>query len=126
MLKRGAMTKKKAHNDHFHNHAAKGLEWLIVFIPAVYNGSRPLAQSKDNNEEIRLLDVAITRAKSLLYLGYPLFSSSGNGERNQLSSFGESMSGLFAKKGPCPDRPVIEPLGLLPERFIAVKEFESK
>lgn len=97
-------------------HAAKGLEWPIVFIPAVYNGSIPHARSEDSDEERRLLYVAMTRAKSLLYLSCPLYSSNGNGERNQLSPFVEPISGHFAKKGPCLDRPVMEQIAQILER----------
>ncbi|KAK1831087.1 ATP-dependent DNA helicase srs2 [Podospora conica] len=97
-------------------HAAKGLEWPIVFIPAVYNGSIPHMRSEDSDEERRLLYVAMTRAKSLLYLSCPLYSSNGNGERNQLSPFVEPVSGHFAKKGPCLDRPVMEQIAQILER----------
>ncbi|KAK4643530.1 ATP-dependent DNA helicase srs2 [Podospora bellae-mahoneyi] len=88
-------------------HAAKGLEWPIVFVPAVYNGSIPHMRSDDNDEERRLLYVAMTRAQSLLYLSCSLFSTNGNGERNQLSSFVEPLHRVFAPKGPCFDRPVM-------------------
>ena len=88
-------------------HAAKGLEWPIVFVPAVYTGSIPHMRSEDGDEERRLLYVAMTRAQSLLYLSYPVYSSGGNGERNELSPFVEPVSGGFAKKGPCFERPIL-------------------
>ncbi|KAK3381475.1 P-loop containing nucleoside triphosphate hydrolase protein [Podospora didyma] len=88
-------------------HAAKGLEWPIVFVPAVYNGSIPHMRSEDGDEERRLLYVAMTRAQSLLYLSCPSYSSNGNGERNELSPFISPISSSFAKKGPCFDRPVV-------------------
>lgn len=53
-------------------HAAKGLEWPVVFIPAVYNGHIPHSRAEDTDEERRLLYVAMTRAKALLYMSYPL------------------------------------------------------
>lgn len=53
-------------------HAAKGLEWPVVFIPAVYNGHIPHSRAEDTDEERRLLYVAMTRPKALLYLSYPL------------------------------------------------------
>src|SRR6266516_745525 len=53
-------------------HAAKGLEWPVVFIPAAYNGSIPHSRADDVDEERRLLYVAMTRAKALLYICYPL------------------------------------------------------
>ncbi|KAH9850321.1 UvrD-helicase-domain-containing protein [Lenzites betulinus] len=49
-------------------HAAKGLEWPVVMIPAVESGVFPSARSEDTAEERRLLYVACTRAQGLLYL----------------------------------------------------------
>ncbi|POS86244.1 hypothetical protein EPUL_001152 [Erysiphe pulchra] len=66
-------------------HAAKGLEWPVVFIPAVYQGSIPHLRSDNSKEERRLLYVAMTRAKVLLYLSYPLKSS--RGDKTVLSEF---------------------------------------
>ncbi|KAK0628847.1 P-loop containing nucleoside triphosphate hydrolase protein [Bombardia bombarda] len=97
-------------------HAAKGLEWPIVFVPAVYNGSIPHARSEDSDEERRLLYVAMTRAQSLLYLSHPLYSSNGNGERNELSAFIDPISSAFAKKGPCFDRPVVAQMARILQR----------
>ncbi|KAK4134766.1 P-loop containing nucleoside triphosphate hydrolase protein [Trichocladium antarcticum] len=88
-------------------HAAKGLEWPVVFVPAVYNGSIPHMRAEDGDEERRLLYVAMTRAQSLLYLSYPLFSFNGSGERNELSPFVTPVSSSFLNKGPCLDRPVM-------------------
>jgi DNA helicase-2/ATP-dependent DNA helicase PcrA len=51
-------------------HAAKGLEWPVVFVPAVNEGSLPSSRSEDADEERRLLYVAMTRAKALLYVSY--------------------------------------------------------
>ncbi len=61
-------------------HAAKGLEWPVVFIPATYEGSIPHSRAEDTDEERRLLYVAMTRAKALLYMSCPMRSSQ-NGER---------------------------------------------
>ncbi|KAG0145759.1 hypothetical protein CROQUDRAFT_658266 [Cronartium quercuum f. sp. fusiforme G11] len=52
-------------------HASKGLEWPVVFIPAVENGTFPFYLSVDPEsikEERRLLFVAMTRAQGLLYM----------------------------------------------------------
>ncbi|EKM58321.1 uncharacterized protein PHACADRAFT_193443 [Phanerochaete carnosa HHB-10118-sp] len=49
-------------------HAAKGLEWPVVFIPVVEEGVFPSARAEDPEEERRLLYVACTRAQALLYL----------------------------------------------------------
>ncbi|XHG06584.1 hypothetical protein AWENTII_009772 [Aspergillus wentii] len=61
-------------------HAAKGLEWPVVFVPAVYNGIIPHSRAEDADEERRLLYVAMTRAQALLYLSYPLFDARTDGE----------------------------------------------
>ena len=67
-------------------HSAKGLEWPIVFIPAVYNGSIPHSRAEDTDEERRLLYVAMTRAQALLYLTWPLRQSHSDIEA-KLSQF---------------------------------------
>lgn len=67
-------------------HAAKGLEWPVVFVPAVYNGIIPHSRAEDSDEERRLLYVAMTRAQALLYLSYPL-EQSRSGETTNVSSF---------------------------------------
>ncbi|KAL8687024.1 MAG: hypothetical protein Q9224_005274, partial [Gallowayella concinna] len=36
-------------------HAAKGLEWPVVFVPAAYEGSIPHSRAEDTDEERRLL-----------------------------------------------------------------------
>ncbi len=56
-------------------HAAKGLEWPVVFIPGAYEGSIPHSRAEDTDEERRLLYVAMTRAKALLYLSCPMKNS---------------------------------------------------
>ncbi|ADV20750.1 DNA helicase II/ATP-dependent DNA helicase PcrA [Cryptococcus gattii E566] len=51
-------------------HAAKGLEWPVVFIPAVEQGTYPSYRCTEPHEiaeERRLLYVAMTRAQSFLF-----------------------------------------------------------
>ena len=81
-------------------HAAKGLEWPVVFIPSTFQGSIPHSRAEDSDEERRLLYVAMTRAQALLYLSWPTRSS--NGEESTLSSFLSEgrISERFTKKGP--------------------------
>jgi len=67
-------------------HQAKGLEFDAVFVIMLCDGMFPSARSMESNageeEERRLFYVAITRAKSELYLSYPLmrggFGNSGS------------------------------------------------
>ncbi|KAH7383611.1 P-loop containing nucleoside triphosphate hydrolase protein [Cadophora sp. MPI-SDFR-AT-0126] len=81
-------------------HAAKGLEWPVVFIPATYQGSIPHSRAEDTNEERRLLYVAMTRAKALLYMSCPLKNSQG--EDTILSPFltPPGLAPLLDAKGP--------------------------
>lgn len=97
-------------------HAAKGLEWPTVFVPAAYNGSIPHARAEDNDEERRLLYVAMTRAQALLYLSCPLYGSHGGGEKQELSAFLAPIERYFAKKGPCFDRPVMSEVARILQR----------
>ncbi|KAL8748331.1 MAG: hypothetical protein Q9184_007387 [Pyrenodesmia sp. 2 TL-2023] len=66
-------------------HAAKGLEWPVVFIPAAYEGSIPHSRAEDTDEERRLLYVAMTRAQALLYISCPVKNSQR--EESKLSQF---------------------------------------
>ena len=52
-------------------HAAKGLEWPVVFVPSAYEGCIPHSRAEDTDEERRLLYVAMTRAQTLLYISCP-------------------------------------------------------
>ncbi|KAI0342822.1 UvrD-helicase-domain-containing protein [Trametopsis cervina] len=69
-------------------HAAKGLEWPVVFVPAVESGIFPASRAEDLEEERRLLYVACTRAQCLLYLTHA-GSRRKDGEvmKNGLSEF---------------------------------------
>ena len=53
-------------------HAAKGLEYDVVFIPELNKGIMPSSQAEKKNleEERRLLYVAMTRARCILNLSY--------------------------------------------------------
>ena len=82
-------------------HAAKGLEWPVVFIPSVYSGSIPHSRAEDYDEERRLLYVAMTRAQALLYLSVPKRNST-SGEETTMSPFvtSSSVHACFAEQGP--------------------------
>jgi DNA helicase II / ATP-dependent DNA helicase PcrA len=90
-------------------HAAKGLEWPIVFVPAAYDGIIPHARSEDSNEERRLLYVAMTRAKALLYISCPL--STSHNSNVELSPFVEPVASTFAKIGPDLETNKLEAIG---------------
>jgi DNA helicase-2/ATP-dependent DNA helicase PcrA len=81
-------------------HAAKGLEWPVVFIPSAYDGSIPHSRAEDQDEERRLLYVAMTRAQSLLYISCPRWGSQA--EEINLSCFlpQSIIKGRFRDKGP--------------------------
>lgn len=81
-------------------HAAKGLEWPAVFIPSAYEGSIPHSRAEDNDEERRLLYVAMTRAQSMLCLSCPLKNSQR--EKTTLSPFltEPNMTAYFDRRGP--------------------------
>ena len=57
-------------------HSAKGLEWRCVFVIWLVDGRFPSSYSllteEELEEERRLLYVAVTRAKQLLYLTFPV------------------------------------------------------
>lgn len=80
-------------------HAAKGLEWPVVFIPAAYEGSIPHSRAEDTDEERRLLYVAMTRAQALLYISCPIKNSQR--EEATLSQFldPKSVGHYLAKAG---------------------------
>lgn len=57
-------------------HSAKGLEWKVVFIMGSLEGRFPSIYSYNSQESLeeerRLMYVAATRAKQLLYFSYPI------------------------------------------------------
>lgn len=64
-------------------HAAKGLEFPVVFVVGVNEGLLPHQKSMSTQEELeeerRLFYVAITRAKQLLYLSYASSQTAASG-----------------------------------------------
>ena len=81
-------------------HAAKGLEWPVVFVLSAYEGCIPHSRAEDTDEERRLLYVAMTRAQALLYISYPLKSSQR--EETTLSPFlsPKPVGNLLVNQGP--------------------------
>jgi DNA helicase-2/ATP-dependent DNA helicase PcrA len=59
-------------------HAAKGLEWDVVFLPGLTEGNLPIVHAQSQEaiaEEQRLLYVGLTRARQRLYLSWALARS---------------------------------------------------
>ncbi|KAH8726929.1 P-loop containing nucleoside triphosphate hydrolase protein [Phaeosphaeriaceae sp. PMI808] len=81
-------------------HAAKGLEWPVVFMPALYDGSIPHSRADDHDEERRLLYVGMTRAQGFLYLSCPVRQSGQ--ETTTLSRFisERTVQKHFSERGP--------------------------
>ena len=81
-------------------HAAKGLEWPVVFVPSAYEGCIPHSRAEDTDEERRLLYVAMTRAQALLYISCPAKSSQR--EETSLSPFlsTKPVGNLLVSQGP--------------------------
>lgn len=90
-------------------HAAKGLEFPIVFIVGLNDGILPHARSKNNpdavQEERRLFYVGLTRAKDHLYLIQPLNRNSfGFSEPTLPSGFLEDIPSELLRYEPLPGR----------------------
>ncbi len=82
-------------------HAAKGLEWDVVFVVGLVDGVVPIAQSLSRpeavEEERRLLYVAITRAREELMLSWSLARNPGAKRARPRSRF---LTGLAPESGP--------------------------
>jgi DNA helicase-2/ATP-dependent DNA helicase PcrA len=71
-------------------HQAKGLEFDVVFVIMLCDGlfpsSRSLESEEGEEEERRLMYVAITRARNELYLSYPLIRATPGGSGDMMQS----------------------------------------
>ena len=74
-------------------HAAKGLEWPVVYIPSAYEGCIPHSRAEDTDEERRLLYVAMTRAQALLYISCPV----RNSQRGKRVPYSKSLMRIYLK-----------------------------
>jgi DNA helicase-2/ATP-dependent DNA helicase PcrA len=95
-------------------HAAKGLEWDVVFVVGLVDGVVPIAQSLSKpvavDEERRLLYVAITRAREQLMLSWSLARNPGAKRARPRSRF---LTGLAPDSGPT--APVAQRAGKRPK-----------
>src|SRR5579859_4798418 len=69
-------------------HAAKGLEWDVVFLPGLTEGNLPIVHAQSDDavaEERRLLYVGVTRARRQVLLSWSLARLPG-GRRNRTPS----------------------------------------
>jgi DNA helicase-2/ATP-dependent DNA helicase PcrA len=82
-------------------HAAKGLEWDVVFVVGLVDGVLPIAQSLSRpeavEEERRLLYVAVTRAREQLSLSWSLSRNPGGRRSRPRSRF---LTGLAPESAP--------------------------
>ena len=82
-------------------HAAKGLEWDVVFVVGLVDGVLPIAQSLSRpeavEEERRLLYVAVTRAREQLTLSWSLSRNPGGRRSRPRSRF---LTGLAPESAP--------------------------
>ncbi|HEX8762756.1 MAG TPA: ATP-dependent helicase [Candidatus Saccharimonadales bacterium] len=79
-------------------HAAKGLEFPIVFLAGAEEGILPLARHgavSDSEEEKRLFYVAVTRARDELYM---LHARNRQSEKQELSRFVAALSPVVAER----------------------------
>ena len=71
-------------------HAAKGLEWDVVFLPGLTEGTLPIVYAQTDEaieEERRLLYVGVTRARERIFLSWSLARSPGSRRTRKPSRF---------------------------------------
>lgn len=75
-------------------HSAKGLEWEVVFLPGLTDGTLPIIYAQTDEavaEERRLFYVGVTRARERLFLSWALARSAGGRRTRKPSRFLEGL-----------------------------------
>ncbi len=75
-------------------HAAKGLEWDVVFLAGLTDGTLPIVYAQTGEaieEERRLLYVGVTRARDLVCLSWALARSADDRRARKPSRFVEEI-----------------------------------
>jgi DNA helicase II / ATP-dependent DNA helicase PcrA len=83
-------------------HAAKGLEWEVVFLPGLTDGTLPIIYAQTDDavaEERRLFYVGVTRGRERVYLSWALARSAGGRRTRKPSRFLEGIRSRPAARG---------------------------
>ncbi|KIW72358.1 hypothetical protein PV04_00557 [Phialophora macrospora] len=107
-------------------HSAKGLEWPVVFIPAIYEGSIPHSRAENTDEERRLLYVAMTRAQALLTMTFPVLQSRDQGESILTQFLPNELHHRVSRTGPLFDGRVINEIASILKRPVPSQEDLAK
>jgi DNA helicase-2/ATP-dependent DNA helicase PcrA len=78
-------------------HSAKGKEWPLVFIIGAEDGEFPFWRTEDDDEERRILYVAMTRAREPLCI---LWARETKGRTRQVSRFLRDLPTEFIQHRP--------------------------
>lgn len=84
-------------------HAAKGMEWLLVFLAGCSEGFLPL-EGADLDEERRLAYVGMTRARDALHISWARYRSAGENQRaiSRFLTDADSLANTPSGPGPEP------------------------
>lgn len=83
-------------------HAAKGLEWPVVFLVGMHEGAMPLVYAgspAEVEEERRLMYVGVTRARDALHVSWAAARSPGGRSTRRQSRFLAKLLGGEAERG---------------------------